>query len=335
MNLDIKKQVQWLVTVLSALPLAHAENLKFYQVKTGETLSHILDTFNFKPIYGSAGALRETLKHNPELKKSKGNLIFPGQTIMIPYTAEDVVMAPAVEPTAATAASEPEVPVQQKQRAQLTAWGGVDFFSLKGTDKATNDSSHILSDPSLSVGMGVSYFMNDKMALSLATQVQRFKLQPLNDRQSFQSDQGLRGDLSLFSLYQFNEDLTLGTGVAFEQDLFVRATSSDELKLDKVFITKPQLSAHYNVLKGARYLTGVEGKLGLNLGKKTDDYTIKSGTHISGGVFFNYFTHSPGDLYRALGAKISYRSDKQDTSLTTREFKNLSFMLNYSWEVNW
>lgn len=54
-----------------------------YVAKEGDTISDVLYAHNFKPIYGTRGALEKTLKLNPSVKMDKGNKIFPGTKIIL------------------------------------------------------------------------------------------------------------------------------------------------------------------------------------------------------------------------------------------------------------
>lgn len=71
---------------------ASSEESKYiqYKVEKKDTLFAIMKKHNLKPIYGKKGYLKEILKLNPNKINTKGNLIYPGETVTIPIINKNI-----------------------------------------------------------------------------------------------------------------------------------------------------------------------------------------------------------------------------------------------------
>ena len=69
------------ISLFTSLGVLNSALADIYIVKNGDTVSKILAERNLFPIYGVNGSLAQVLASNESLRKSKGNLIFPGMRL--------------------------------------------------------------------------------------------------------------------------------------------------------------------------------------------------------------------------------------------------------------
>lgn len=324
-----------IISTILITPLAgQSQSWITYTVRSNETLSSILYRNDIKPIYGLTGTLNQTIALNPELRRSMGNKVFPGQKIRLPREKLASFDLPKTD--------EPKNPVplanediSNDASATFSVSAGVDFMKIQGVDETTGDDSVILSEANPSLSLGFNLLWDQVTALSLISKVQNYKLQDLNNGQSFDHDNGNKIDLSLKLTRKYSERWTIGAGVAFEQDLFFHAISPTELGVDKVMIAKPGFYARYVAMAKSNANVGFDGRLGVNLPNETSVYKIKTGAHAGAGTYFKYHTKILNQDYKSIEARVFYSIDNQDTSVTTRKLTNLSFMLLYDWRLPW
>jgi len=124
---------------------AIGQERNLYTVQRGDFLIKILAGLGLRPIYGKDGKLAEVVSLNPRLKKSQGNLIFPGQKIILSPSApvtEPVAetMAPIEEKTVEEEIKEEAAPVVQaapvtdEDLASLSILGGTGFIRSQASD---------------------------------------------------------------------------------------------------------------------------------------------------------------------------------------------------------
>lgn len=326
-----------LATLLSVPLIVHADSWMNYIVQKGESLSQILQRASIIPVYGEKGSIAESLKLNPKLRKHGGNRIYPGQKLLLPKKIEtEVAVIPVILPAETPHVTRiPTIDTSDDAQALVSVFVGVDFFRIDGDDKTTSKSATILSEASPNIGLGFNLLWNELTTFSLNLKMTQYKLQDLDDGQGFDKTSGQKFDLYLRMMKQVSEKWTLGAGVAFEEDLFFHAKSASQLNVDKVLITKPGVYGRYVAYAKRNANIGLDGKLGLNLGAKSNDYKIKNGMNAGVGTYFKYHSKLLDENYRSLEAKVFYSVDDQDTDETTRKLTNLSFMIVYDWRLNW
>lgn len=330
----------FLLTLLTPLE-CYPQPYVIYTVRKAEYLSTILYSLDYKPIYGDAGTISQTINLNPELRKSRGNRLLPGQTIRLPmrsaaFQSVTTLIQKSDEAKIKSSERFPNEDVSDYAAASISVAGGIDFFKIEGVDEATGDSSTILSEASPSVLIGYSLFWDERMTFSFNAKVQKYKLQDLiGDDQSFDDGDGTKVDLSFRILRKYSERLFLGGGFGFEEDLFFHAVTATELGVDKVMIAKPDLYVLYNAFEKSNANIGFDAKLGANLSEKTNAYNIKNGIHYGVGTYFKYHSKSFDQNYKSLQSKVFYSIDEQNTSVSTRKLTNLAFMIFYDWRLPW
>ena len=324
-----------IISITLIIPLtARSQSWITYTVGNNETLSNILYRNDIKPIYGLNGTLNQTIALNPELRRSMGNKVFPGQKVRLPREELARQDLPKIDESKNSVRFATE-DTTKDAAATFSVSAGVDFMKIQGVDETSGDDSVILSEASPSLSLGYNLLWDQVTVLSLISKVQRYKLQGLNNGQSFDYASGSKIDLSLKVVREFSKRWALGAGVAFEQDLFFHAISPIELGVDKVMITKPRIYARYAALVKSNANLGFDGSVGVNLPNETSVYKIKTGTHAGAGTYFKYHTKLLNQDYKSIEARVFYSIDKQDTSVTTRKLTNLSFMFLYDWRLPW
>lgn len=326
-------------TILLISPFVFGQTWKLHTFKKGETLTTMLQAYSLRPIYGHDGSWKKTVKLNPELARDSGNKISIGQKVKFPVLIEAPIEPTPIEPTPVVVLKPlervPSIDPTDDATAGLSASAGVDFFEIKGTDESSKDSASILSEASPSVILGYNLNWDSSTTYAANVRVVKYKLEELNNGQSFDKDSGQKVDFSFRVLKHVSEKWSVGGGAAFEQDLFFHSETAEKLNVDKLLITKPQLAARYVATAKRNTSLGIDGKLGFNFGKNTDDYKIKKGSNFGLGPFFRYHTPLQDKNYKSLEAKVFYGVDNQDTSETTRKVTNLSFLIQYEWALPW
>jgi hypothetical protein len=317
---------------------AFGQDWKIHSVKKNECLITILQQFDVGPLFGKEGAIARTISLNPDLLKSKGSRLYPRQNILLPMKELISQPQPIVEEVKMTSLESqernPGQEVSDEAGATLNVSAGFDYFKIQGVEKSTKDQYIILSDASPTLALGFNVLWDQVTTISLNTKIQRYKLQPLGNG-NFNSDSGNKVDLSFRAMRKFSQRWSLGAGIAFEQDLFFHTDSASRLNVDKVMVVKPELYFRYVALSKINSNLGFDAKAGINLPGETNLYRIKSGTHAGFGTFINYHSMPFDKNYKSIEAKVFYSIDNQDTSVATRKFTNLSFIISYEWGLPW
>ena len=263
-----------------------------------------------------------------------------------PVTEVPVTEAPyesAVETTPEAAPEESfgqtsDAPVEGSSATALDTLSvglGLDFFKVEGEDRQTFGDAAILSEASPSLHLKYDLRFSKVSSVLFATQLQQFQLQKLNAGQELNNDSGTRINFNVRYLRKITEKLTLGAGSAFDQDLFFYAKSPTVLAVDKVYIIKPEVYAAYDLLKFETSTLGIDGRVGYNFSEKTDNYDIKSGSHGELGAYYFMNKKIIDADFRFLEAHVNYGKDYQDTTISSREAQNLSFLIQYNLQMPW
>ncbi len=212
---------------------------------------------------------------------------------------------------------------------------GLDFFKVEGEDRQTFGDAAILSEASPSLHLKYDLRFSEVSSILFATQLQQFQLQKLNAGQELENDSGTRINFNVRYLRKITEKLTLGAGSAIDQDLFFYAKSPTVLSVDKVYIIKPEVYAAYDLLKFEASTFGLDGRAGYNFSEETDEYDIKSGYHGELGAYYFLNKKILDTDFRYLEAHVNFGMDYQDTSISSREAQNLSFLIQYNLQLPW
>lgn len=219
-----------------------------YIAKKGDTFSDILYANNFRPIYGSKGSLEQTLKLNPEIRKNKGNKIYPGMQIILLEKGEQ----PEQQNEIAEKVIEiPEVTTQKDSETreisnifdQNFIWKlspSVSWKSLSSTDSnaTQNSKATVLSD--MSYGAEVLYGMRFNENLDIYS---RLFLESVN----FSSDNGIALVKKKLTTSSFGIGVFLHKKWQIEagmtEELFLTSPSAQSVEIKK--ISMPQLKSAY------------------------------------------------------------------------------------------
>lgn len=325
---------------LTLVPIiVHATSWQLYVVKRGDNLSKVLYDMNVRPIYGKDGGLEQTVKLNAQLEKSSGNKIYQNQKIFLPIASgeknEVITESESYHEPVTESERVPSIDLSDDAKAHLSAAAAIDFFKITGKDSTSGESATILSEASPSINLGYHLFWDELTTLSFKLQAQHYKLQALNNQQSFDKDNSNRFSFSFKGTRKLSEKFHFGAEVDFSQDLFLYGISLSKLGVEKVLITKPGLNGRYTAFTKGKAQIGLDARLGLNLASSTNNSKIKNGYHYGLGPYFTYRTRLNDISYKSLETQIFYNIDQQDTAETTRKVSNVSFLIQYEWSLAW
>ncbi len=203
-----------------------------YIAKKGDTLSTILYQNKIRPIYGRKGMLEQILKLNPEMKKSKGDRIIPGEKIILVKMPTEqkinMVEGPLVSADPSSPGTELEARYVSNIFEQFFFWQVSPLVSWKeltanDSNESQNSKARVLSD--MSYGASVIYGMRFNPELDVYAKV-------FVEKVNFSSDNSI-------TVLKKNVTTTyLGVGTFLKQKWQMEAGMGDEL-----FLTSPNTVA--------------------------------------------------------------------------------------------
>lgn len=332
-----------ITTLVSAKEVVHT-------VIAGETLSSILSMRQLRPIYGQNGHLKKTLDLNPKLKND-GNLIFPGQKILLSAASEVIRRTEKIEKIKTSEPVDPrtelslasnsppefkEEPSASKSNVAHMKFDislGVNFFRIDGRDNLLMGNATILSEASPNLALGMTLDWDEQNQLRTEINYQKYKLQDLNDGRRFTDNSDDQVALSLMYYRKITSRLTLGLGAKFSEELFFRAVSLNEITVNQVFILKPTVSFKYDYFQKDNAGIGLYGDLSYLSSGKTAFYDVKSGTGSEIGGYYYY--NSLKKPLRGILAQAGYNYEIQNTSVVSQKKNGLNFKFGYQWGLDW
>jgi LysM domain len=87
-NFITKYAIFFMSIFINNSSFSNEENFIHYKVEKHDTLGNILKNHKLKPIYGKNGSIKKFLKLNPKKNKARGNLIYPGEDIILPISKD-------------------------------------------------------------------------------------------------------------------------------------------------------------------------------------------------------------------------------------------------------
>ena len=198
-------------------------------VKTNETLSGILYKKKLGPIYGKSGNLKKILELNPQIKKSRGNKIYPGMAITL---FEENKSSPSISDNLATTGAIPLINIPErtpsddfKQEFYWKISPTLSWKNLSANDESTSQRSTIVATSDTNFGAELNYGMH------------------------FQEDLNIYSHLSVESV-KFSEDSSIRLlkkqfiTTAFGVGLFYKGNWLADLSIsDQLFLTSPNSSS--------------------------------------------------------------------------------------------
>jgi len=312
--------------VIGILVPAFAFAMPIYIVKLGDTLSGILKNQGYPSIYGKKGSLAATLRLNPGMVSSNGDLIHPGEKIALPELKTVEKMASAPVSTDRDPASEPSE--TDETSSDFSVGLGMDFFRIDATDLSSGSKSVILSTLSPSIQLGWVLHWNSETSFLAEADFERYQLQAPKDA-TFDHLNGVRGGFSFGVAQRFFDRFESTFSFGLRERLFFHASSLTELAVDQQMIASPMISLRYAVFSKPNAEVGVRGSAGWLMPASNSYYDVKSGIHGALGVYLN---RTPKESKHAIECSLDYVIDSQDTSLMNETEKKFIFNLTYRFE---
>jgi hypothetical protein len=152
------------LTLTTLLIVSGAIAGEVYYLKAKETLSGVLFSRGYSPIYGKRGALRELIELNPKLKESRGNKVRPGMKIILP--PQKISTTPTITPTVTKETEE----IKTSSFFKNLSWGLE--LSLLSVHLRSKEASGTESKLSSKVAFGQSLQIGKKFSENLQGFVQ-------------------------------------------------------------------------------------------------------------------------------------------------------------------
>lgn len=230
-----------------------------YIAKKGDTLTDVLYENDFKPIYGLAGALEQTLKINPNIKFEKGNKIFPGTKIVLTgkIVPGNYVLKTSKADSLVEVLTEkneyivsPFAPIEVKQVREVSdVFNQIFFWQLspsvswknltaKDSNAIQNSSATVLSDMSYGVNVLYGMRLNEELDVYSNFFVEFAKFSSDNSITIVKKDLVAKKlGIGLF----YKKKLQLEAGM--DDELFLTSPNATSIEIKKVSI--PQLKAAF------------------------------------------------------------------------------------------
>jgi|GEM_PF-1766790 len=310
------------------IPICAFAATPVYIVKAGENLSQILHRLNNAAVYGKNGTLAKVIELNDRLTKAAGDLIYPGQVIVLPegFTPMQAkVDAPSEEPAPNDERAPASVQDDAEVQGQFSLGLGLDFFRIDATDSTTGSKSSILSNLSPSLLLGYRLQWDHELAFVVNAAFERFSLQTAKSV-GFDHDSGMRSGFSIGAAYQVSSALEALLSIALQERIFFHSNSLTELAVDRLMVASPGVSLRYVVLSKPGAQVGLEGDLAYYAPTSNSYYDVHSGYHLGIGLFFN---RMPVNASHGFEWGVTYVSDHQDTSLMNESEKKFLLKIIY------
>jgi hypothetical protein len=258
---------------------ALAQDANTYLVRQGDTLVSILREFGMKPIYSKHGSLNRVIKLNSELVNFRGNQITPGQIITLSKVDTCV---PIRYIASNEEKSQPIIPLPQSQAkpeeksySEFTIAFDKKTTSIKGL-ASDGTSGKINSSDSQGYKLEWSPKLGENFWLSFGLTNQNYTFNEANNRTLSGRKQSLNG-LYLNSHYRWTANFSTEFLLGQSDQIFYRATSLSEIKIEKQSVSYTQLSLRYDFLKrdSILYAFKLDGRM--HLPSQSDYYRSKLG----------------------------------------------------------
>jgi hypothetical protein len=295
-----------------------------YIVKKGDTLSTILQAQQYdKFIYGKNGSLLETLSMNPDIRRNKGNKIFPNMKIFLKRKTippQIVSQEPAFEQVSATPSNaiDRKPSDSLKQSFQWEIIPSVSWKNLSSIDENIYRSSKITATSNTNFGVSVSYGMRFEEMLKIYS---KFSCESV----SFARDGSINLLSSKFFAGRYNVGLNYQDNWNFElamsDNFYLTSPNTTSVDIKKVTLPEVKVSYMKNLtsFRNAKFSFSVSGSAFLP--KSSPD--VKSKLGYGGGG--------------ALEAKLNNQSFKVGHELNflkasgnSTNYQNIYW--NYVWE---
>lgn len=320
-----------------------------YVVQSGETLSHILYKRSLKPIYGKSGYLNQVIVLNPVLVIAKGNLIFPGQLLILPNQnqtekshltkisqQQGIEKSESLEKTDSVSALDihRDIADQMSSRfpnSQLQLGLMSNYFRIDVNETATNKEVVVLSDLNWGFNLGYLVQWDEKLQTKLNLSYLSYSIKDLAGRYDFSKRKDNMWGFGFELAYFLNDRIKPYLGYDFKQELFVSSATSNVFDIDEVYIAQPYLGFDYVFLNQGRFSIGS----GLNYtylqSESMSEYSISNGQKLSAYIYLVESMRSNKDL--GLKFKVGYEEGRQNSSVSDQNNKKIYLNIDMNWRL--
>ena len=304
-----------------ALIVAQGVSAQTYIVQKNDYLSKILNQKKLYPLYGPDGTISQTIALNDFLKVSKGDLIYPGQEIILPIKTP-ITEVPRSKPTEETPQ---ENQPKRNSTASASAYFGLRYLQIQSQDKLNLGSLAINSNLSPSIGFSWNVHWDEKITYSIGAEALFYSYQKPNSvNRNLNRYKGQSYALYASGSYLLNEKLTLTGGIKAKEYHFYRVEQFTTINIEKEMVIAPLISLRYKIKETQNAELGTYVNFLKLLPRSADQFEIEDGHEYSLGMYLKR---------NSLEAQFYYSQNGQDTSLTYNKVKQLGINFIYDWEL--
>ncbi len=318
-----------ILVILSSPLLASSEN--DYYVQKGDTLSILLTRLNLIPVYGRKGSLTQIIKQNLWLQKSSGNLIRPGEKIRIIFSENSSQINRQI--------SEEKnmkvlfVPKKDKSIREDIASHSIFAITMVkknvGIQGKSDDGTSGKLNSSSSQGIIVDWQPKTKHHFwpSIGGQWQKTTFNGSTNKAVSGKTLTTEG-LYLALNAQSTSKLLSSIRVGQQEQIFYRATASEEIKIEKLPVTYAQLLLRYDFFRDSTVLYGIKADTTIHFPFSNDYYKSQLAVGHKVGVI------AEQDLKNfILIGEANYAYDRFPVRGITYKRQDFGIMLGLKW--NW
>lgn len=286
-----------------------------YTVKEGDSTGELLLSRGLRPLWGKNGYVQKLIKLNSKLVSLKGNLILPGDEIILPLPAKRSV------------ASIVAMPTQEKFQpfGNLSIRPKLSFSMIKATEVADGASSNIYSNPAYGAIFTWGQSWSKDLKTSYFFDIEKRTYQAPPNRTFLKNNMTLI-NVGVSGNYRLTKRLSLNSEVTYGEELFLNAPNTRTLTLDKAAGPKGRLGVGVTFIDLSPFK--VTGGLGANtiIGRKVKDYNSKSSLGYYGNL---ELTQTYKD--KTFMASIEYQVQDKDTTNFKQIHTDLQFSIGILW----
>jgi hypothetical protein len=321
-----------------------------YVVQKGETLGDILYRLNISPLWGKYGNIRKVWRMNLSIVRNEGDRIYPGTEILLPLGVpqlarrEEKSRAPAAvapivteekpTPVASPVASSTPSPSISTDSERETPHAlelslGYGFTQLSASDPATGDSAKLTSSHDVRLAATWRQNWSETFGTYFEFGLRAIDFDPTsNPNKTLSGASNVPGHISLGASSQFGSRLSLRYFVSYGQELFIRGVNFDTLSVDSVPLVSGGGELDVKIYERKSTAIGATAG-GTYLGaSSTDNYAIKTGSLVTGGLYLEKKCGSREQSLFRLDLDIADRN--QNTSTLNQSETSVSAGLTFS-----
>lgn len=312
-----------------------------YTIAAGETLSEIAyDKLDGSVYHRKRGNLLKIYALNPWLKDPKQ--LRPGMRIVLPASLLTKQILDEGRTPAATA-----IPTQEKipeyackqddddeeggepdPVSRLGASLGLEYFRIDGRDKASGALAEILSDMSPSLHLNWALDWNRLWTTILSFDYRSDRIAPIGNAAKTISGSGKSFGFSAQVERHWNDDSYSSVKIGKADQLFVRATSSQALSLDRVGIATVGIKHEQRLVKVKSASAGVGGAVDYLFSGHSPGYKVDAGLAGRGFAFIEHRRQS-----FSLRGEVFLEKKSQNSSITEQKTTTTGMAIGLGWSL--